>query len=226
MWVSSCIAAAQWIGTYSHVTAHCRCIYRLSCHLQSLIYSAAAEHRWQTTIAVNLLQMTSPASQIMLYLHHKWTHPGISQQCIYSTLCTHDLRTVLTRNVGQGPTWWRPVKYRWRPLFNAAKFGWRPLLECHAVTLPRRKTHWNLQGCPKLANRSQLLVGRSSPYYQDMWRRYWCLICFFPIVDTCLSSEDIARQSCAMVPKWRFFCVMYFQRATCSTFQTCLLNSH
>jgi len=28
---------------------------------------------------------------------------------------------------------------------------------------------------------------------------------FFPIVDTCLISEDIARQSCAMVPKWRFF---------------------
>jgi len=29
---------------------------------------------------------------------------------------------------------------------------------------------------------------------------------FFPIVDTCLSCEDIARQSCAMVPRWRFFC--------------------
>jgi len=27
---------------------------------------------------------------------------------------------------------------------------------------------------------------------------------FFPIVDTCLSCEDIARQSCAMVPRWRF----------------------
>ena len=27
---------------------------------------------------------------------------------------------------------------------------------------------------------------------------------FFPIDDTCLSSEDIARESCAMVPKWRF----------------------
>jgi len=27
---------------------------------------------------------------------------------------------------------------------------------------------------------------------------------FFPIVDTCLSSKDIARQSCAMVPKWLF----------------------
>ena len=28
---------------------------------------------------------------------------------------------------------------------------------------------------------------------------------FFPIVDTCLSSEDIARQSCKMVPKCQFF---------------------
>jgi len=27
---------------------------------------------------------------------------------------------------------------------------------------------------------------------------------FSPIVDTCLSCEDIARQSCAMVPRWRF----------------------
>jgi len=27
---------------------------------------------------------------------------------------------------------------------------------------------------------------------------------FFPIVDMCLSCEDIARQSCAMVPTWRF----------------------
>ena len=38
----------------------------------------------------------------------------------------------------------RPAEYRWRPLFNAAKFGWRPLLEYRAVTLPRRETRWNL----------------------------------------------------------------------------------
>ena len=72
-----------------------------------------------------------------------------------------------------------PAEYRWRSLFNATKFGWHPLLECCAVTLPRRKTHWNLQGCPKLANGSQPLVGRSSPHYQDMWRRYCCLTSFF-----------------------------------------------
>jgi len=37
-----------------------------------------------------------------------------------------------------------PAEYRWRPLFNAAKFVWRPILKCRAVTLPRRETRWNL----------------------------------------------------------------------------------
>ena len=98
-----------------------------------------------------------------------------------------------------------PAEYRWRPLFNAVKFGWCPLLECRAVTLPRRETRWNLQGCLKLANISQPLVGRSSPYCEDMWGRHCCLTVFFPIVDTCLSCDDVAQQSCVLVPRWRFF---------------------
>jgi len=99
----------------------------------------------------------------------------------------------------------RPAKYRWRPLFNAAKFDWRPLLECRAVTLPRRETRWNLQGCPKLPNRSQPLVGRSSPCYENMWRRYCCVTGFFANSDICLSCEDTTQHSCAMVPRWPFF---------------------
>jgi len=68
----------------------------------------------------------------------------------------------------------RTAEYRWRPLFNAAKFGWRALLEHRAVTLPRRETR-----CPKPPDRSQPLVGRSSPYCVDIWRRYCCLTSFF-----------------------------------------------
>jgi len=52
---------------------------------------------------------------------------------------------------------------------------------------------------------------------------------FFPIVDTCLSCKDISRQTCAMVPIWRFlatFCVLCLQRPACSRFQTCILHSH
>ena len=61
----------------------------------------------------------------------------------------------------------------------------------------------NVQGCFKLPDRSQPLVCRISPYCEDMWRTYCCLKSFFPIVDMCLrpSCEDIARQSCAMVPR-------------------------
>ena len=70
---------------------------------------------------------------------------------------------------------------------------------CRAVTLPRRETRWNLQGCLKLPDGSQRLVGQSSPYCEDMWRTYRCLTSSFPIVDMCLSCEDIARQSCTTV---------------------------
>jgi len=109
-----------------------------------------------------------------------------------------------------------PVSLKWLVFNQTLECGPMPdvmaalpnigqLLECRTVSLPRRETRWNLQGCPKLVNRSQPLVGRSWPYYQDMWRRYWFLTSFFPIVDTYLSCEDIARQSRAMVPRGQFF---------------------
>ena len=87
---------------------------------------------------------------------------------------------------------------------NRPNCGLPPLRDVGAVTKQRRETRWNLLGCPKLANRSQPLDGRRSPYCEDMWMRYCCLT-FFPTVDTCLSCEDIARQSCGMVPRWRLF---------------------
>jgi len=60
-----------------------------------------------------------------------------------------------------------------------------------------------LAGCPRLANRSQALMGRSSPYCKNIWGKYCCLTSFFPTADKCLRCEDIARQSCAMVRRWR-----------------------
>ena len=100
-----------------------------------------------------------------------------------------------------------------------------------AVTKPRRETRWNFLGYHKLPNRSQPLEGRRSPYFEDTWRRYYCLTsCFYLIsIHALLNCEDIARQSCAMVRRRRFwdnFCVLCFQRAACSTFQTYILNSH
>jgi len=111
---------------------------------------------------------------------------------------------------------------------HRAKFGSSPLSDVRAVTKPRCETRCNLLGCPKLTNRSQLLVGWRSAYCENIWRRYCCLTSFLPIIDTLLGFEDIARESCAVVHRRRFlanFCIPYFQRAACSTFQTCILNS-
>ena len=70
----------------------------------------------------------------------------------------------------------------------------------------------------------------SGPKFTILWGHLEDILLlknFFSIVDMCLSCEDIARQSCAMVPRWRFltnFCVLCFQRATCSKFQPGILS--
>jgi len=136
------------------------------------------------------------------------THAGTNQKM--STLAVHYKLEMWANAQHDGHT----VYYRWRPLFNAAVWL-MPTTIVPCSNADKTRNPLNLQGCPKLANGSQLLVGRSSPYYQNMWRRYRCLTSFFPIVDTCLSCEDTAQQSCAMVPKWRFFvsCVCSEPRA-------------
>ena len=97
----------------------------------------------------------------------------------------------------------RSAKYRWRPLFNAAVWL-TPTTRVPCSNAAKTRTRWNLQGCPKQPNRSQLLVGRSLRYCEDVGEILLSSK-FFPIVDTCLSCEDIARQSCATVPRWQIF---------------------
>ena len=64
-------------------------------------------------------------------------------------------------------------------------------------------------GCPKLANGSQPLVGQSSPYYEDTWRRYCCLTIFSRLSIHAL----IAKTQPDKVVRWcrnGDFCVLYF----------------
>ena len=104
------------------------------------------------------------------------------------------------------------------PLFYAAKFGWRPLLECRTVMLPRREIHWNYLGCPKLTNRSQPLECQSSPYCKDGWGD---IAASFYIVDTHLIAK-IYRPTklcngAQMANFWRFFvcCIFSEPHAAC-----------
>ena len=54
---------------------------------------------------------------------------------------------------------------------------------------------------------NEKISAASGPKFTILWghvEKVLLLKKFFPIVDACLICEDIARQSCAMVPRWRF----------------------
>ena len=89
-------------------------------------------------------------------------------------------------------------------LCSTPQFGWRPLLDCRAVTLPKMRNPLKL---PRVPQTNETISAASGPKFTilcGLAEEILLLNKFFPIVDTCLSCEDIARQSCGMVPRWRF----------------------
>jgi len=119
-----------------------------------------------TILLMGLCLCARNAIQQKLDKPNSWNFTHLSHHNLMQP--TRNCRTASHRKKNKLEMWanaqrdGHPAEYRWRPLFNAAKFGWRPQRYCRAVTLPRRETCWNLQGCSKLANRSQPLVGWSS----------------------------------------------------------------
>jgi len=79
-----------------------------------------------------------------------------------------------------------------------AKFGWHPLSDVVAITNAGAKP-LKFAGVPDTLEPTSDVGG---PKFAILWRRMEDILLFnnfFRIVDTCLSCEDIARQSCAMV---------------------------
>jgi len=109
-----------------------------------------------------------------------------------------------------------PAKYRWRPLFNTAVWL-TPTTSVPCSNDAKTRNPLKFAGVPQTHQQISAVSRPSSPYYQEMWRRYWCLTSFFLIIDTCLSSEDIVQQSCAIVPKWQYF-------VSCISSEPCAAN--
>ena len=117
----------------------------------------------------------------------------------------------------------RPAEYRW------------PSVQCHKVWLTptsrvcsnpaKMRNPWKFAGVPQTGKPISAISGPMFTILSEHVEEVLAFNKFFSGC-RCLSSEYIARQSCAMVPKWRFFCKLYFQRAACTTFHTCILNSH
>ena len=122
----------------------------------------------------------------------------------------------------------RPAEYRWRPLLNAA-VQLTPTTRVPCSNTAKTRNPLKLPGVPQT---NETISAASGPKFTILWghvEEISLLNNFFKIVDTCLSCEDIARQNCGMVPRWRFLATFWgpaFAASRMQHFQTCILNSH
>jgi len=68
----------------------------------------------------------------------------------------------------------------------------------------KRQNSLQFVGVPQT---TEWISAASGPKFAILWGHVEDILLlnkFFPIVDTCLGCEDIARQSCAIMPRWRF----------------------
>jgi len=97
----------------------------------------------------------------------------------------------------------RHAEYRWRSLLNAAVWL-TPTTRVPCINAAKTRNPLKLAGVPQT---NETISAASRPKFTILWGHVDEILLlnkFFPIVDTCRSCEDIARQICAMVPRWRF----------------------
>jgi len=74
----------------------------------------------------------------------------------------------------------------------------------------KTRNQLKLAGVPKT---NEQISAASGPKFTILWghvKEILLLDRFFPIVDMCLSCEDIARQSCPMVRRWRILAIFAY----------------
>ena len=92
----------------------------------------------------------------------------------------------------------RPAEYKWRRLLNAAVWL-TPTTRVPCSNAAKTRNPFKFAGVPQT---SQSISAVSGPKFTILWRHLQEILLlnkFFPTVNTCLSGEDIAQQSCAMV---------------------------
>jgi len=99
----------------------------------------------------------------------------------------------------------RPAEYRWRPLFNTAVWL-TPTTRVPCSNAAKTRNPLKLPGVPQT---NETISAASVPKFTILCghvEEVLLLNKFFSYcrLDTCLNCKDIARQSCAMVPRWRF----------------------
>jgi len=98
----------------------------------------------------------------------------------------------------------RPAEYIWRPMFNAAVWL-TPTTRVPCSNAAKTRNPLKFAGVPQTKETISAANGPKFTILRGHVEEILLLKIFFPIVDICLSCEDIAQEICGMVPRWRLF---------------------
>jgi len=107
--------------------------------------------------------------------------------------------------MGQYPTWWPPCRTYVAPSVQRRKVWLTPSSRVPCSNAAKTRNPLKFAGVPQTC---QQISAASRPKFTILRGHVEEVLLFnkfFPIVNMCLSCEDMARQSCAMVPRWRLF---------------------
>jgi len=142
---------------------------------------------------------------------HKHTHVHARTQT-HTCTCTHTHIHIQTHTGPHRTRMWanaqrdgRPAEYSWRPLLTTAVW----LMPTTGVPCSNAAKMRNPLKLVGVSQTNETIPTVSGPKFTILCRHQEEILLlnkfFFLIVDTCLSCEDIARQSRTMVHRWRFF---------------------
>ena len=109
----------------------------------------------------------------------------------------------------------RPADYRWRPLLNAAVWL------TPTTRVPCSNAAKKLYGVPQTNER---ISAASGPKFTILWEHVGEILLLNKFFSDCRYMPHLRRYSPTNLcdgAKMAIFCVLYIQRAACSTFQTC-----
>ena len=114
----------------------------------------------------------------------------------------------------------RSAEYRWRPLCNAAVWL-TPTTRVPCSNAAKTRNPSKFAGVPQARQQISAISRPKLTILSGHVEEVLLLgnKVFFPIVDTCLSYDHIARQSCVMVRKWRFFASCVFSELRAAHFR-------
>ena len=122
-----------------------------------------------------------------------------------------------------------PAEYRWRPLFDATVWL-TPTTGVQCSNAAKTRNPSKLAGVPQT---TEPISAATGPKVTILWGHVEEILLlkkvFFRLSISALVAKihpDKFVRWCAVGEFLAIFCILYFQRAACSTFHTCILNSH